>query len=491
MNNYSLEFFKSLMERDVEIAKIVANSETKTSDKLYKSLLFTNENLTVVLNDNEILTKFPATVDDFLAIKEAKSVVDIAKIISNVKANNEDSIEVIKENRNQLAISRRSKGLEYLIDTNEFILKNNSVYHKVINRSMPEVLVDAFINVYYECLDSNQDFLKSDKYLGLYRFWMWSCLNPRAEVADKLFEFLQKNSFRITKQGFFVALRNVVTLHGGTEFVDFISNTYAKVKAVWKKKPSNYTVFLENGIYKIVHNDDLYVEKHVTDTICKICDGEGSYYDKTASWQECDNCNGSGEVEEYENICSVKVEHGEEIGNLQELYLDLPNRKENRYTDNYTRTFDIRIGKIVSMPLEKCTWNTDDCGASGLHFTADEINYVGCGDQSILMLINPMKVVGIGSSKGRCYEYLPIMTVPRNEVTQILHDLDFDTINLDDSYAINELENLEQTVLKNLVIETSKHNYNIPNIPKVYMDNIIKNLGEIKSVVNKRIVDLK
>jgi hypothetical protein len=45
-----------------------------------------------------------------------------------------------------------------------------------------------------------------------------------------------------------------------------------------------------------------------------------------------------------------------------------------------------------------------------------------------------MKVVGIGQHKGRCYEYLPIMTVPREEATQILHDGDFDTLQLDDEY---------------------------------------------------------
>jgi hypothetical protein len=40
------------------------------------------------------------------------------------------------------------------------------------------------------------------------------------------------------------------------------------------------------------------------------------------------------------------------IGILSELYLDLPNMKENRFTDAHTRTFDIRIGKVVNMPSE-------------------------------------------------------------------------------------------------------------------------------------------
>jgi hypothetical protein len=32
-------------------------------------------------------------------------------------------------------------------------------------------------------------------------------------VANDLYDFLARNSFRITKQGFFVALRNVVTVN--------------------------------------------------------------------------------------------------------------------------------------------------------------------------------------------------------------------------------------------------------------------------------------
>jgi hypothetical protein len=33
------------------------------------------------------------------------------------------------------------------------------------------------------------------------------------------------------------------------------------VKAVWKKNPSEYTVFLEDGEYKLVHDDKLFKEE--------------------------------------------------------------------------------------------------------------------------------------------------------------------------------------------------------------------------------------
>jgi hypothetical protein len=263
-------------------------------------------------------------------------------------------------------------------------------------------------------------------------------LNPRAEVADKLYEFLNKNSFRITKQGFFVALRNVVTLYDSNELVQFISNSYIKVKSVWKKNPDKFNVYDDNG---------------------------------------------------YVLVDSQRQNHGYNnfVGNLKELYLDLPNRQENRFTDDYSRTFDIRIGRVVNMPMDKCSWSTEDCAEAGLHFTSDEINYVGCGDQSVLMLINPMRVVGIGEKKGRCYEYLPISTVSRDESTKILHDLDFDTIDLDEFYIENELEGLAEKAQQSFAIETEKHEFNIPSISSIEIESIVNALSRMKDELGERI----
>jgi hypothetical protein len=163
---------------------------------------------------------------------------------------------------------------------------------------------------------------------------------------------------------------------------------------------------------------------------------------------------------------------------------------ENRFTDDWTKTFDIRIGKVVSMPTEECNWSTQDCAAAGLHFTADQIHYVGCGDQSVLVLINPMKVVGIGQHKGRCYEYLPIMAVPREEATEILHDIDFDTLELDEDYAIRELEQLEEKAKEGFAKEAKKHSFNIPHLSSVEVTNIVTSLDEMKNEISKRVKNI-
>jgi hypothetical protein len=270
---------------------------------------------------------------------------------------------------------------------------------------------------------------------------MWCCLNPRAEVAHELYRFLKENSFRITKQGFFVALRNVVSLCDDTALVDFVSNSYNKIKAIWKKDPSQFNVWKH-------HQDDSYFLENIN----------------------------------FEGASNISL-----IGGLTALYLELPEMKNNRYTDAWTKTFDIRVGVPVNMPISDCNWSTQDCAAAGLHFTADHINYVGCGDTSMLILINPMKVVGIGEHKGRCYEYLPLMTVPTEESTTILHDLNFDTLELDDQYAVRELETLAERAQAGFVAESRKYDFNIPNVSIAEIKGIAASLEEMKGEIVNRV----
>ena len=480
--NTSLEFFKSLIERDTKVMEMLLKDNTATSNSIvgelksfiggkpYSNIKFVNDVLTIILKDGDIISKHPATIDDFNRARDARSEIELFTVCSS-KEGLEEKRKFEEEVKRNAAILEGCKKLAKLTD---FDLRDGSIYISGINRSLPPLMVEEFASIVGR-RNPLQSLAENDEYQALKRFWMWCCLNPRAEVAEKLFEFLKKNSFKITKQGFFAALRNIVTVHGGIELVDFVSQAYHKVKAVWKKSPDKYTVFLEDGEYKVVHDDDLYDDEWTTCGYCygEDCDDEDSV---------CPTCDGEGG---YDDV--VEKENGEKIGNLTELYLDLPNRSENRFTDAHTGTFDIRVGRVVEMPMDQCRWNTDDCGAAGLHFTSDEIHYVGCGDQSVLVLINPMKVVGIGESKGRCYEYLPIMTVPRDEATSLLHDLDFDTLELDDAYAINELDGLAEKVKAGFAAEAKKHAVNFPTISMNDVRDIINTLNEMKAVISDRV----
>ncbi len=492
MSILSLNWFKSRKQHQLDSLKIEEQelknellrqeikmmSEVPTpvveNIKPYRTVKMVNDVITVVLNDGNILSKTGSTPDDYAAIKRARFEEEILSICSTQEIITERK-RVEREREKAVALK---KGIETLSNLDDFEVDGNSVYLKGINRTIPQLLVEEFLRIVNRNVGNRYMLAADEEFQSLKRFFMWCCLNPRAEVADKLYNFLKNNSFKITKQGFFVALRNVVTLHGSTQLVQFVSNAYNKVKAVWKKSPSDYEVFLKDGAYSFIHKDDLNITVK-----CEECDETGEYWDEEfEEYVDCGNCGGTGEYKEYDTS-----EYGERIGNLTELYLDLPNRAENRFTDAHTQTFDIRVGRPVSMDPAKCRWNTDDCGAEGLHFTADEIHYVGCGDQSVLVLINPMKVVGIGQSKGRCWEYLPIMTVPREEATEILHDLDFDTLQLDDSYAVRELDSLAIKAKEGFTAEAKKHAFNIPAISTIEIDSIVNSLEEMKSEITNRV----
>lgn len=412
--------------------------------KPYLNSFTINENFIVILNNGKQLVKFEATEELVNKVKSAKTEAEVVELMSSEEVKKEK--EEVKKQEKEIKLIQSN--FDILVKTGDFEVRDNSVYMVGINRSMPKLLVNRFAEVvqkYVDYVDKQLQtgYLQEDEeYIALKRFWYWTCLNSRAEVADKLYDFLERNSFKINKYGFFAALRNVVTINTekDKELVDFVSNAYNKIKGVWKKNPSNFEVFNDNG-YVLAQGD----KRH-------------DY-----------NCH---------------------VGNLKDLYLNLPNLAENRYTDDWTKTFDIRIGQPVNMKPEDCCWSTQDCAASGLHFTSDQINYVGCGDTSVLVLINPMTVVGIGKAKGRCYEYFPVMTVPREEATQILHDTDFDTIDLGEEYATQQIEGLEERVKENIAAEAKKHEFNLPTISTKEITNIVKSLSEIKDELNNRVVNL-
>ena len=484
MSKFTLDWFKSKKKKKLaKIAEAQQNMIELLTKRPYQKMKLVNDVLTVVLNNGDILSKPSCTAEDFDNVRNCASESDVIRIFGLSKKYEDQEKEIVNNQKMQTI----KDNFHLLKNLSDFEVGEYSIKLKGINRTMPQLLVEKFVQIaskYKDDVDSLQKSCDGDEeYVALKRFFMWCCLNPRAEVADKLYDFLMNNSFRITKQGFFVALRNVVTIHGSNEFVKFVSEVYTKVKAVWKKSPDNYhVILLEHEEYSIIHKDEMF--KTVTEQ-CDECNGTGNVWDEYGEEETCYACDGESEVS-----YTQKNYEGKDLGVLTELYLDLPNRAENRFTDDWTKTFDIRIGRVVSMPMEEANWSTQDCAAAGLHFTSDEINYVGCGDQSVLMLINPMRVVGIGEKKGRCYEYLPISTVSRDESTKILHDLDFDTIGLDEFYVENELESLAEKAQKSFAVETEKHEFNLPSISSSEIENIASALNRMKDELGKRVQEV-
>lgn len=427
------------LQNNIEYGKKVDKEEEeyeikqKLDQKLYSSIKLVNNTLTVVLKDGTIFSKSDAKQEDFLKVKEAKTENDILVVFATKEA--AQKIEDVK---------KTLESIDVLKGNEDFILENNSVYIKVngvkINRSLPKLLIDKFAEITKNMHPFPVD--ESIEYQSLKKFWLWCCLNKRPEVADKLYEFLTKNGMKITKQGFFVALRNVVKKDNcDSELVDFITNVYNKIRAVWKKRPKDYFIYKTEEGYKFAKS-----------------------------------------IEKANSV--------EEIGNLEELYLNLPNMKENSYTDDYTRTFDIKIGKKVNMDPEDCNWSTQDCATAGLHFAGHTAPYVLCGDTTVFMLINPMKVVGIGSEKGRCYEYLPFMTTTVGEADEIMNSNDFDFLELDEIYVLDELDNLENNFKKGIISEIKKYTFSLNSMDSETFNSISTSLNEMRNQVKNRVVNI-
>jgi hypothetical protein len=143
------------------------------------------------------------------------------------------------------------------------------------------------------------------------------------------------------------------------------------------------------------------------------------------------------------------------------------------------------------MPKEECNWSTQDCATAGLHFAGYTAPYVLCGDTTVMTLHNPMKVVGIGREKGRCWEYLPFMLTTVAEADQIMNDRSFDFLQLDEQYAIRELESLAEKAKEGFSAESRKYEFNMPGISASEINNIVNSLSEMKAKITNRVITIK
>jgi hypothetical protein len=436
----SLEWFKDRVESSIDrvvaakIEKLIDGEDNSPKAEIahpYITLRLVNDSLIVVMRNGNIFTKPNATETDYMKVRDSYSEEEILGIIEDKVVAKE-----IKETKKEAErLTNLVDGFNIVTKLRDFETDGKIVCLRGTSRSIPPLLINKFATVIgshdvpnIEALE--EELLDDDEYQGLKNFFMWCCLNPRAEVADSLYNFLERNGMKITKQGFFVALRNVVEVKGAgnSNLIQFISNAYNKVKAVWKKDPSAYYVLAKSDdSFELVFSEDVPITYNM-------------------------------------------------VGNLTKLYLDLPNMTQNRFTDNWTRTFDIRLGQVVSMAKEAADWSTQDCARAGLHFAGHTAPYVLCGDTTVFTLHNPMKVVGIGREKGRCWEYLPFMTTNTKEADAIMNSDDFDF-----------LEDLANRAKEGFTAETSKYNFNLPSISTAEINSIVLSLEGMKNSITKRV----
>ena len=457
MSLFSLKWFRSNNQEKLEKLELekkekeleLLNLQLKESKKLYKMLSLVNNNLTIVLQDGSIISKSNATENDVQEIKLATNESEILRIVKDVNIQQEK----VTEQLTREDVEMYSEGFKVFKYIDDFYTEGNTVYLSGTNRSLPDLLVKKFIKIidkYKNCpLEYLQDALNNDEeYLSHKKFFMWCCLNPNAQSAEDLYGFLEKHNMKIDKHGNFYAYRRVKTVgNDSKELVDFISNAYNKIKAVWKKSPKKFKVVTvpDSKKYELKQSDF--------------------------------------NVENTEYIC---------LGDLEYLYLNLPNMKENRYTSAHTGQEDYRVGNVISMPRNEGDDNNSISCSMGFHAASKEYDYSGFGDQDILVIINPMDVLAVPKGeigKLRTCRWFFAMTLEKDE-RYILDEEDFNVLELGDIYNEKCFEDIEEHVKNGFTQEVKRHTFTLPTLSSKELSLIINSLEEMSNVINNRVVEL-
>lgn len=458
MSLFSLKWFRSNNQEKLEKLELekkekeleLLNLQLKESKKLYKVLSLVNNNLTVVLQDGSIISKSNATESDVQEIKLATSESEILRIVKDVNIQQEK----VTEKLTREDVEMYSEGFELFQYLDDFYTEGNTVYLSGTNRSLPDLLVKKFIEIITRVdkvfsEESLQEKLNNDEeYVSHKKFFMWCCLNPNAQSAEDLYGFLEKHNMKIDKHGNFYAYRRVKTVgNDSKELVDFISNSYNKIKAVWKKSPKKF---------KVVTVPD-------------------SKEFKLKEWDF--------NVENTEYVC---------LGDLEYLYLNLPNMKENRYTSAHTGKEDYRVGNVIFMPRNEGDDDNSVSCSMGFHAASKEYDYSGFGDQDILVIINPMDVLAVPKGeigKLRTCRWFFAMTLEKDE-RYILDEEDFNVLELGDIFNEKCFEDIEEHVKNGFTEEVKRHTFTLPTLSSKELSRIINSLEEMTNVINNRVVDV-
>jgi hypothetical protein len=269
-------------------------------------------------------------------------------------------------------------------------IRNNEVYLKGLNFILP----DDFLKVIQE-VENPQPYIN---------FMYNLSSNPNEYVRNNVFTWVNNNQFKITENGYIYGVRWVVKKNDIPELTQFVHSEYIR-KKLQKKSPKNYSV------YSLEEESDYSIR---------------IYYN----------------IVENSKIATEKFQSTNHtlIGNLYDLF----NKEEDlEFTDNYTQTFKIKLGEVVSMNREDCDESSTEC-SRGLHFisTNHAINN-SFGDTLISVLVNPSMIVSIPNDnypKIRCCEYFPysildISTIEEFKTSDlVIDDTDFELINVSKIY---------------------------------------------------------
>lgn len=412
----------------------------KAPMKPFKSCRLVGRTAIVVLHDGTNLSKnSPELIGK---VRQAQSEEEIIELFTIEEASKAIEIEEQPWEKELIRDNRK-----ILLENEDFVVNEGETFLKNIPLPIPSVVLASFIELCERInhLEFMEGFLNEgeviegldelyEKYEALKAFWAWTALNPIDSSRRDLLKFVRKNNITITSNGLLVMYRRVVRKkEENHELIQFVSNQYNKIKK-WKKSPKNYEVFDDGGL-----------------VLQEVGTNNG-----TNSWK----------------------------GNLEELYLDLPNMQGGTYTDAHTGKKDIRVGQVYREDEDKIDLDNTRACSKGLHTGAESFGFDGFGDVGVITLVNPMyvrSVPTIETNKMRVSEMFIAAIAELDEYKELVNSSDVvDYSNIYCSQNIQELEEMiKEKKIDKLVCQE--------NFPAIAIPDIIN----IKDMLKGRVVNIK
>lgn len=382
------------------------NFPVETILESYKQVLASSEEEALALFKAEDTPVVKQAREEMREIqKEAEKYQDILDLMSDVTTRGSEILEV----------------------------KNNSLYVKGINITVPELLARKIAVAFKE---GNEEYMQS-----LINFWGLCALNPDPVARHDLFKFLDGGKFTITKSGYFVAYRNAVIRHqGDLELVKFVTSSYLNIQNE-HKNPYLYSIYNTDNGYKLISMED-------------------------------------------------KLEPGSEfLGNLVDLNTNLDQLKNTtEYTDGHTRTMSIKIGMRIKQDRNLCDNDPNSACSRGLHVgNRSFLSRGSFGNAGLICLVNPKNVVAVPNydvNKMRTCEYLPIGVAEYDDNGQLI-EIDHDVFEHElAQLQADELEHMSKLSEKELK-EYQVNQFIAPDIDLNSLNSIYSNVSMSLEEANK------
>lgn len=414
---------------------LVDTSGTIFPGKVYKNIFYSNQNITVVFPDGDMISKAGVGQELFKKVKNAttrKEIEDalIEQVVAPIAQVN--GIET-QEERELI-----SKNLDIFVGNDDFEVLAGHVMLKGVSLPMPAPVVASFIEI-LEKLEGEEEHTTGwddlqNQYIALKMFWLKLALNTLPQSRNDLLLFIRKNNVKITRNGNLILYRRIVSKDGADkELVTFVTQEYYRLKKSGQD-PRQFAIYKPtNGTYQLV---DLTIFDPAKSSITPFC-------------------------------------------NLQQMYLELPTYNSNDFTSAHDDRVSIKLGGIYSIPESKINLNNGICAAGGLHAAAVDYNYSGFGDTPVVVLVNPSKAITVPLAETGKLRTTEMFIACVNDKPQGVHFDESALTAFDNEYHDFTLEELE-TAARTKSFEKLSVLENVPAIS-------LLDLNKIKDMLKTRI----